>query len=481
MSDRFPVVIIGAGPAGLTAGYEATRQGATALLLEKAEKVGGIARTETYKGYHFDIGGHRFFTKVAEVQQLWEEMLGDDFRRVPRLSHMVYRGRFFKYPVDALDALSKLGPAEGMRILLSYSRARLRPSRTEDNFEDWVTNRFGRRLYEAFFKTYTEKVWGIPCREIRAEWAAQRIQGLSLTAAIKHALFGQAQAKSLIGQFHYPLRGPGMMWQRFRQSIEERGGQVWMGAEALRLQRDGNRVGAVVVQSEGAIRTVTADAFISSMPLPELINRLDPPPPSDVLQAASRLTYRAFILVGLIVKQADLFPDQWIYIHGPELRVGRVQNFKNWSPAMVPDPATTGLGMEYFCSEGDEIWRLPDTALVELARREAAMLGLAEAGDVVDGAVYRQPAAYPVYDGAYREPLGSIRAFLATLTNLQTIGRNGMHRYNNQDHSMLTAMLAVKNLRGEAHDLWSVNTEQAHHEARPAPQGMERRVAEGER
>jgi protoporphyrinogen oxidase len=469
MSDHFPVVIIGAGPAGLTAGYETVRGGVPALLLEKGDKVGGIARTETYKGYHFDIGGHRFFTKVAEVRRLWEEMLGDDFRVVPRISHMVYRGRFFKYPVDGLDALSKLGPAEGLRILLSYAGARLRPSPTEDNFEDWVTNRFGRRLYEAFFKTYTEKVWGIPCREIDADWAAQRIQGLSLTAAIKHALFGRTQAKSLIGQFHYPLRGPGMMWQRFRESIEDRGGKVWLGAEALRLQRDGGRVHGVVVRHDGAIRTVTADAFISSMPLPELIGRLDPPPPSDVLRAASSLTYRAFILVGLIVKRADLFPDQWIYIHSPELQVGRVQNFKNWSPAMVPDPATTGLGMEYFCTEGDDLWRMPDAALIELARREAAALGLADAGDVVDGVVYRQPGAYPVYDGAYREPLASVRAFLATLTNLQTIGRNGMHRYNNQDHSMLTAMLAVKNLRGGSHDLWSVNTEQSHHETHPAP------------
>jgi len=479
MSDHFPVVIIGAGPAGLTAGYELVRQGVPVLLLEKADKVGGIARTETYKGYHFDIGGHRFFTKVAEIQQLWEEMLGDEFRVVPRLSRIYYRDRFFRYPLDAFDTLSKLGPEEGLRILFSYFRARLRPSRTEDNFEEWVTNRFGRRLYEAFFKTYTEKVWGIPCREIAAEWAAQRIQGLSLTATVTHALFGRAEAKSLIGQFHYPLRGPGMMWQRFQQSVEDQGGQVWLGAEAQRLQREGNRIVSVLVQHEGAIRPVSADHFISTMPLPELIGRLDPPPPVSVVHAASQLAYRAFILVGLIVKRADLFPDQWIYIHSPELKVGRVQNFKSWSPAMVPDPATTGLGMEYFCTEGDDIWRLPDAALVDLAGREAVALGLAEAGDVAEGVVFRQPAAYPLYDGKYRQPLGSIRDFLATIANLQTIGRNGMHRYNNMDHSMLTAMLAVKNLRGEAHDLWSVNMEQTHHEARTAPRRIEGRV-EGE-
>jgi protoporphyrinogen oxidase len=467
MNEHYPVVIIGAGPAGLTAGYESVRRGAPVLVLEKAGLVGGIARTETYSGYHFDIGGHRFFTKVNEVQRLWEEMLGDELLVVPRISHMFYRDHFFKYPVDALDALAKLGPIEGLRILASYFDARLRPAPKEDNFEDWVTNRFGRRLYEAFFKTYTEKVWGIPCREIGAEWAAQRIQGLSLTAAVRHALVGRAQAKSLIGQFHYPVRGPGMMWQRFQDSIESNGGEVWLDAEALRLQRVGSGVQSVLVRRNGALRTVMGDTFISSMPLPELIGRLDPPAPPTVRRAADRLTYRAFILVGLIVQRAELFPDQWIYIHSPELRVGRVQNFKNWSPAMVPDAATTGLGMEYFCSEGDGLWRLPDADLIELATREAASLGLAQAVDVVDGVVYRQPAAYPVYDGAQREPLNIIRDFLSGFTNLQTIGRNGMHRYNNQDHSMLTGMLAVKNLHGETHDLWEVNTEQAYHEAQP--------------
>jgi protoporphyrinogen oxidase len=469
VSDHFPVVIIGAGPAGLTAGYELARQGVHPLLLEKADKVGGIARTETYKGYYFDIGGHRFFTKVAEIQQLWEEMLGDEFRLVPRLSQIYYRNRFFKYPLDAFDTLAKLGPTEGSRILLSYARATLRRSRTEDNFEGWVTHRFGHRLYETFFKTYTEKVWGIPGYQIRPEWAAQRIQGLSLMSAVRHALIGRTPAKSLIRQFHYPLRGPGMMWQRFQQSLENLGGQVWLDAEALCLQRDGNHIVSVLVQHGGEIRRVTADHFISTMPLPELIGRLDPPPPDGVMQAASQLTYRAFILVGLIVNRADLFPAQWIYVQSPEQKVGRVQNFKNWSTAMVPDLGTTGLGMEYFCTEGDDLWQLPDAALVELAARELVALGLAEEGDVVDGVVFRQPAAYPVYDGTYREPLGSIRAFLADLTNLQTIGRNGMHRYNNMDHSMLTAMLAVKNWLGETHDLWSVAAERTHHEARVTP------------
>ena len=469
MSDRASVVIVGAGPAGLTAGYELAQLGACPLVLEKADKVGGISRTETYKGYHFDIGGHRFFTSVVEIQQLWEDMLGDDFRVVPRQSRIHYQGRFFKYPVDAIDAVTKLGPIEGFHILLSYLGSHLWPSQAEDNLEQWMVNRFGRRLFEIFFKSYTEKVWGMPCDQIGAEWAAQRIQGLSLSVALRHALTGRTGAKSLIGKFHYPVRGPGMMWQRFQQVIESQGGRVWLDAEAVRLHRAGNRVVQIVVEDGDSIRQVDTDHVISSMCLPELVGRLDPPAPDGVLYAASQLNYRSLVLVGLVVNRADLFPDQWLYIHGPELRVGRIQNLRNWSPAMIPDSTTSSLGMEYFCSEGDDFWQLPDGALVDLAGRELAALNLVGAGDVVDGVVYRQPAAYPVYEGSYRQHVNTIRGFLSTLTNVQTVGRNGMHRYNNQDHSMLTAKLAVCNWMGEAHDLWAVNTEQSHNEARTAP------------
>jgi protoporphyrinogen oxidase len=434
-------------------------------VIEKAHQVGGIARTEMYNGYLYDIGGHRFFTRHGEVEHLWAEMLGEDFLLVPRLSRIHYQGRFFKYPVDAIDAVAKLGPLEGLRIALSYLRSHLWPSPVEDNLEQWMVNRFGRRLFEIFFKSYTEKVWGMDCREIGADWAAQRIQGLSLLVTLRHAISGRTDAKSLIGEFHYPVRGPGMMWQRFNQAIERDGGSVRLGTEAIRLHHDGSRVSSVEVRDTNGSQALPTDHVISSMCLQDLITRLSPPPPNSVLRAASRLRYRSLILVGLIVNRADLFPDQWLYIHGTDLRVGRIQNLGNWSAEMVPDASTTSLGMEYFCSEGGDFWQLPDGALVDLAGRELVSLGLVDAADVVDGVVYRQPAAYPVYDGEYRQHVRTIRGFLSRLGNLQTVGRNGMHRYNNQDHSMLTASLAVRNWAGEAHDLWAVNTEQSHSEA----------------
>lgn len=462
--DHHPVVIIGAGPAGLTAAYESVRRGIRPIVLEKADKVGGLARTDRYKGYCFDIGGHRFFTQVDQVQRLWQEMLGEDFLKVPRLSRIYYRGRFLNYPLDFFNALSNLGIVESLLILLSYFKAQLWPYPEEKTFEQWVSNRFGRRLYKTFFQTYTEKVWGIPCHMIQADWAAQRIRGLSLRAAVSNALFDTNNAKSLINEFHYPMLGPGLMWQRFQEAVESRGGQIHLHAEVVRLKREGRGIKGITARCGGEIIEISGEHFISTMPLSDLIARLDPPPPADVVQAARQLTYRAFILVGLIVDRADLFPDNWIYVHSPEVKVGRVQNFKNWSPAMVPDPQKTSLGMEYFCTEGDAVWRMSDTELIELATRELASLGLAYAAEVEDGAVIRQPKAYPVYDREYRQHLQVIQRHLATIDNLQTIGRNGMHRYNNQDHSMLTGMLAVRNLLGEDHDLWSANTERSYYE-----------------
>jgi protoporphyrinogen oxidase len=456
------VTVIGAGPAGLTAAHELVRHGVRPILLEKADKVGGIARTECHDGFRFDIGGHRFFTKDQQVDRLWHEMLGDDLLLVERLSRISYRGRFFDYPLDIADTLSTLGIVESLRILLSYLKAQAQPSGEEDTFEQWVTNRFGRRLYEVFFKTYTEKVWGIPCSEIRSDWAAQRIKGLSLKAAFLNALLGNNEAKTLINQFHYPVLGPGMMWETFRRSIEDGGGEVLLDTEAVTLVRSDSRIEAVVARSGSQEMELYSEAFISSMPLPELVASLHPPPPEKVLDAARKLRYRSFLIVGLVVGETHLFPDHWIYLHNPEVKAARIQNIKNWSAAMVPDLRKTSLGVEYFCDVGDEIWSMRDADLVALATRELGVLGLADAKRVEQGVVFRQPSAYPVYDNEYHRQRRVIRAFLSTIDNLQTIGRNGLHHYNNMDHSMRTGLLAARNVLGGKHDVWEVNEDEVY-------------------
>ncbi|KKD36534.1 MAG: NAD(P)/FAD-dependent oxidoreductase [Limnoraphis robusta] len=468
MLHHHPVVIIGAGPAGLTAAYELTKRGVHPHVLEAASQVGGISRTEVYKGYRFDIGGHRFFTKVDIVNQLWQEVLGKEFIQVPRLSRIYYQNKFYDYPLSIYNTLFNLGIIESLLILLSYFKARvkgkLQPDVEPETFEEWVTDSFGSRLYRTFFKTYTEKVWGIPCNKIEAEWAAQRIKGLSLKKAVLNALFGSNDTKTLIKKFDYPIYGPGMMWERFQQKVDENGGQVSLNTRVVSIKREGHHITEVIAYKEGQEISLKADKFISSMPVTALVNRLDPLPPDEVLQAAKSLSYRDFLIVALIIDEADLFPDNWIYIHSPEVKVGRIQNFKNWSPAMVPDQTKTCLGLEYFCTEGDEIWNLSDTELLDLATREIEELGLAKASKVEDGTILRQPKAYPVYDRDYRRHLQVIQDYLSQFDNLQTIGRNGMHRYNNQDHSMLTGVLAAQNVLGDHHDLWNVNTERSYHE-----------------
>jgi protoporphyrinogen oxidase len=469
LMKHYPVVIIGAGPAGLTASHELVKQDIQSVVVEKADKVGGISRTETYKGYRFDIGGHRFFTKVKQVQDIWQEILGDDFIKVPRLSRIYYQGKFYNYPLSLFNTLFNLGILPSLLVLLSYLKAKVKAklqlSDEPETFEEWVTDRFGARLYRTFFKTYTEKVWGIPCSKIRADWAAQRIQGMSLKRAVLNALFGSQNAKSLIKEFDYPVLGPGMMWERCQEKLERQGIPVHLNTAVTQIEREGTRVKSVTIQQGDRTYQLTGDHFISSMPVTALLHRLSPLPPSEVLQAARGLKYRDFLIVSLIVNQAELFPDNWLYIHSPEFKVGRIQNFKNWSPAMVPDPSKTCLGMEYFCSEGDELWEMSDPDLIKLATREAIDLGLGiQPNAVEDGVVIRQFKAYPVYDGEYRQHLQVIQDYLETFENLQTVGRNGMHRYNNQDHSMLTAILAVKNFLGEKYDLWNVNTERSYHE-----------------
>jgi protoporphyrinogen oxidase len=461
-----PVIVIGAGPAGLTAAYESLKKKLHPILIEKSVQVGGIARTESYKGFRFDIGGHRFFTHFEEIQRLWEEVLKKDFIKVSRTSRIYYKKRFYKYPLSLFNAISNLGILEGVLILMSYIRAKMQRHTREDTFEEWVSNRFGRRLYQTFFKTYTEKVWGVPCSEIRSDWAVQRIQGLSLRKVLYDALVRGSQngAKSLIRAFHYPIFGPGMMWQSMQKRIEQEGGEVYLRSEAIRMRWESNRIHAISIKQEGKETDLSGATFISSIPLAELVRLLDPLPPEKVLNAAANLRYRDFILVGLILNRPKIFPDNWIYVHSPEVKVGRIQNFKNWSAAMVPDAGKTSLGMEYFCSEGDEVWDMPDAELVQLAKRELQKLRLAPGAVVEDGIVFRQPKAYPIYDSEYRRNLDVIKGFLSTINNLQTIGRNGLHRYNNQDHSMITAIMAVGNILGQSNDLWAANTEPSYYE-----------------
>jgi len=459
-------VIIGAGPAGLTAAYELAKLDLHPLVVEEYDKVGGLARTENYKGFHFDMGGHRFFTKVDDVNKMWREVLNGNFLRRPRLSRIFYNCKFFSYPLKPLNALVGLGVLESTWILLSYLKWQIFPYRQEDSFEQWVTNRFGKRLFKTFFKTYTEKVWGIPCSELKAEWAAQRIKDLSLkTALISMFVNSKQTIKTLIEEFDYPRLGPGMMWRAVQEEIERRDGRVQLNSDVVQINRTEKRINSIVISENGRQTTIQGTHFISSMPITDFVKRLRPEPASEVLHAAERLKYRDFLTVCLIVDKPELFPDNWIYVHDPAVKVGRIQNFKNWSPDMVPDSSKSSLGMEYFCTEGDELWNMADADLVELGKHEVQRIGLASYYDIRDGCVFRVPKSYPVYDSDYQDSLVRLKEFVSGLENFETIGRNGLHRYNNQDHAMLTGMLAVRNLvLGEQNDLWSVNADQEYHE-----------------
>jgi protoporphyrinogen oxidase len=471
-------LVLGAGPAGLTAAYLLGKAGEDATVLESESQVGGLAKTVEIDGYRFDLGGHRFFTKAQEVDRLWHEIMGDEFLLRPRQSRIYWNNRFLDYPLRGPDVIRKLGPVELTRCVASYAKAALTPKGEEDSLEDWVSNRFGRRLFELFFKTYTEKVWGVPTTEIRAEWAAQRIKGLSFFSAAKAAFFGNRgnKVKTLITQFHYPRYGPGQMWETMTARIEEQGGEVLLDAPVERIELDGNRV-ARIATADG--RTFEPDAVISSLPLRELIRMTEPAPPADVVEAANGLRYRDFLTVGLVIAGDDPFPDNWIYIHDPSVRVGRIQNFRSWSPWMVPDSSTSFLGLEYFCFAGDDLWTMSDDGLVELAATEVDKLGLVDRSRVVRGFPVRVPKAYPIYDADYVDRVATIRNWLETIDNLQQVGRNGLHRYNNSDHSMLTAMRAVDNLlTGAGHDLWAVNAESAYHEEHEEPEHPYKRAPE---
>ena len=466
---------MGAGPAGLTAAYELLKHDIPVTVVEKdPRQVGGLARTAEHNGYRFDIGGHRFFSKNREVEELWTEILGDEMLTRDRLSRIYYRGRFFAYPIKAVNALWNLGPFEAALCLASYARAKLQPIRKPKNLEEWVRNQFGWRLFNIFFKTYTEKVWGISTKELSADWAAQRIKSLDLWTVLRTAFLPQRANKhrgeivtTLIDKFRYPRFGPGQVWERVAEISRQKGHPVLLGRSVAAINHvDGRVVSVVTRDGDGKIEVHLGTDFISSIPIRELVAKLDPPAPELVRRAADSLSYRDFISIALMINRADVFPDNWIYIHEPGVLVGRMQNFKNWSPSMVPDQSKTCLGLEYFCFEGDGLWSTDDAALVELARGELAQLGICRPEEVFDGVVVRQPKAYPVYDDSYQANVAVVRDWLAReLPNLHLAGRNGMHKYNNQDHSMMTALLVARNIaEGTALDPWKVNADAVYHE-----------------
>lgn len=458
--SELPVIVLGAGPAGLSAAKYLAEQSIPVTVLEQDDQPGGLSRTVEHRGYRFDIGGHRFFSKSEQVNRLWRDVLGRDLLKRGRQSRIAYNSRFFEYPLVPLDCVSKLGVWESLRCIASYLKARRSPVLPENNLEIWLINRFGSRLFHIFFKTYTEKVWGVPCCDISAEWGAQRIQALNLGVAVKNALLPKCIAgrrskpKSLIAEFLYPRLGPGMMWERVASRIRELGGQIFYGQKADRVHLMQGRVQAV--QCGG--RIYYGRAFISTIALRDFLQACDPIP-DYLAPAADYFEYRDFITVAVIVRKRDVFPDNWIYLHDPAVRAARIQNYKNWSAEMVPDPETTCLGLEYFCTQNDRLWSCPDEELTEIAIKDLLHLRFIDREQVIDARVVRVPKAYPVYNGTHQRGQDLLRRFLDETPNLQVAGRNGLHRYNNQDHAMVTGILAARNISGEKHDVWTVNAD----------------------
>ncbi len=528
--ERRQAIIVGAGPAGLTAAYELLkRTDIRPIVIEQSGEVGGISTTIDFKGNRIDIGGHRFFSKSDRVMDWWLNMMpmetahsdgslgetgltahgfiginpfdsvesadfeGEDAVMLlrQRKSRIYFRRHFFDYPVRLnFNTVRNLGPARMTRIGFSYLKSMVFPIRPETNLEEFFINRFGKELYRTFFESYTEKVWGVKCRDISAEWGAQRIKGLSITQTLLHLvkkvipkrrdIRQKAVETSLIEQFLYPKLGPGQMWKTVADKIREMGGEIHTGYRATRLLTRENRVRTVVAVStlSGAVREMKGDYVFSTMPVRDLLRAMGKAVPEPVRRIGEGLQYRDFITVGLLLKKMQvsdkkgrLISDNWIYIQEPDVKLGRVQIFNNWSPFMVRNPEYAWLGLEYFCNEGDALWQMTGEALIRLGLRELVKIGMANPADFVDGVVVRMPKAYPAYFGTYGE-FDKIRAFLDPVENLFLIGRNGMHRYNNQDHSMLTAMTAVDNIlagRADKENIWAVNTEEAYHERLEQP------------
>ncbi len=455
-------IVIGGGPAGLAAAYTLSKYGAShdheVELWEAAPAVGGMCRTIELWGHRVDLGPHRFFSTDRRVNALWLELAGRDYRMVDRLTRIYYKGKFFYYPLQPFNALWNLGPFEAVRCLTSYVQTRLSGQEAGDDFESWVTNRFGRRLYEIFFKTYSEKLWGIPCTRLDADFAAQRIKKLSLAQAVWAALKPgpDHKHKTLVSQFAYPVGGTGMIYERMAQAIERNGQKIWLERPARRVHVHHRRVTAV---EDANGQVVPCDHVVSSMPITSLVKGL-PALPQRVRQAVGQLRFRNTILVYLKVNGTDLFPDNWLYVHDSRLRTGRITNFRNWVPELCPDDGRTVLALEMWCYPEDALWQASDSDLIQLGRQDLALTGLVDPAAIEDGYVVRIPRCYPVYEKGYKAHVQVIRDYLDTIEGLHVIGRYGAFKYNNQDHSLLMGLLAAKNIHEHArHDLWGINTD----------------------
>jgi len=464
------VVVIGAGPAGLAAAQAAVQNRLPCLLVEQGSQVGGLSRTVAYRGFRFDIGPHRFFTKNQMVQALWEETLGADFLTVPRLTRIYSQGRFYLYPLKLGDVLAGLGPWASSKAVLSYLKQRAWPVSVH-SYADWITRQFGRTLYETFFQDYTAKVWGVPGELLSPDWAAQRLRNLSLWRAIMGALHSQENGKvaSLVDQFHYPRYGAGQMYTALAENVQQQGAEIALRTAVGQVTHTLNRITSVSLLGPHGHQEVPVSQVVASMPITDLVRRMFPRPPDQVLQAAWQLHYRSLVTVNLLLRRPPNLPDQWVYLQCPEVQAGRLHIGRNFSPAMVPDASLGSATLEYFCNTCGDLWRAADSTLVEIAKADLEQTGLIPAHDVLDGMVLRVEKAYPVYHRGYNQHLAVIRDWLAGFVNLHCIGRFGQFRYNNMDHAMLTGLLAVRRLLGEEVDPWAVNAEAEYHEEIVAP------------
>lgn len=472
MVKKKEVLIIGAGPAGLAAAYGLLKAKNTKVtILDMDNQIGGLSKTVEFNGYKFDLGGHRFFSKLGVVKDIWSGTMGKEFLRRKRLSRIYYQNKFYFYPLKIKNAFSNLGILESAAIGLSYLHSKIFPYKKEASFEEYVSNRFGKKLYAMFFKTYTEKVWGMPAREIRAEWAAQRIKGLSLTSAVFNALSlnkNKKNIKTLIDEFDYPRYGPGMLYERLASKIlSDQSFRLRLNHKINRIRRHGNRWKIFAENREGKIKEFVADEVISTMPLTEFVQLLEPKPEKKVITIAKGLKYRDFLVACIVFDKKTTLEDTWLYIHDNSVNVGRVQVIFNWSPFMVRNKNSSAYGVEYFCTEGDALWTMDDRKIINLAEFELKKIGLIpKEYSLSQGNVVRCRKAYPVYDSFYNKNIGTLRKFVSSLPNIQVAGRYGMFKYNNMDHSIYTGLLAAQNIieGTKKYDLWAVNQDKEYHE-----------------